>query len=253
MHTITDYDKWTRILKAPHYTQVCVQIYTNAETIIPYTNESLYSVSTDIELMPDNELSVGNASSRSINIEMAVPDNLAKIPRQAKTELFVRFSTDPTFTDTENTTESLPQGTYFIDTKQIIKSRDGRDKLKIVGYDAMMKAEQGIPDQSSWKNKKDIDVVNLIAGAIGVTVDSRTTSLMTDGFTIPYPAQYTMRETLGFIACMYGGNFMISDDNTLLLVPINGYPIKRQILADHTSQYINFSSDAKNPTFIRTN
>ena len=51
-------------------------------------------------------------------------------------------------------------------------------------------------------------------------IDAQTTELMTAGFMIPLPAQYTMRETLQYIAALYGGSFVITDSNTLRLIPL---------------------------------
>lgn len=63
----------------------------------------------------------------------------------------------------------------------------------------------------------DVNVVNEIANEMGIAVDAKTTALMTAGFDVPFPAQLTMREVLSNIAGLYGGCFVISDTNTLLL------------------------------------
>ena len=49
-------------------------------------------------------------------------------------------------------------------------------------------------------------------------VELQRTALMTAGFRIPLPAQYSMRETLKYIAALYGGSFVISEQNALRLV-----------------------------------
>jgi hypothetical protein len=60
--------------------------------------------------------------------------------------------------------------------------------------------------------------VNEIAAFIGVPVSEKTTEIMSNVYRVQYPAQYTCRETLGFIAAMYGGCFVMNDLGELELV-----------------------------------
>ena len=47
---------------------------------------------------------------------------------------------------------------------------------------------------------------------------------MTWGYPVQYPAEYSCREVLGFIAAMYAGCFVISDLGELRLVALNSIP-----------------------------
>lgn len=86
-------------------------------------------------------------------------------------------------------------------------------------------------DSTKWDKttvawpKTDITVVQLIASIIGVQVDPATVTLMNKSYSINYPGygenSYTMRETLGYIAALYAGNFFIDDSNKLKLLEIN--------------------------------
>lgn len=119
--------------------------------------------------------------------------------------------------------EWLPQGVYFVDTREVTHNDDGLDILTIHGYDAMLKAENDYPSTNHVWPYKDILVVNEIAQAIGVSVDSRVANFMTIGYMINLPAGYSMRETLEQIASAYAGNFCISPEGKLVFVPIYGY------------------------------
>ena len=92
------------------------------------------------------------------------------------------------------------------------------------GYDHIILTEDEFPSSTHTWPRKDIDVVRDIAAAIGTFVDSRTVSIMNKGYSINYPAGYSMRETLENIAAMYGGSFITSDVGEVLLVRMFGIP-----------------------------
>jgi hypothetical protein len=58
-----------------------------------------------------------------------------------------------------------------------------------------------------------------IARLMGVSVDSRT--VLNSVYTLDYPAnEYTLRDVLRFIAAAHAGNWIITANNELLLVPL---------------------------------
>jgi hypothetical protein len=57
------------------------------------------------------------------------------------------------------------------------------------------------------------------------------------------PFGYTMREMLGYIASAYGGNFIISDDRKLLLVPLGGLRSETYYLVTEGGNPITFGGD----------
>lgn len=123
--------------------------------------------------------------------------------------------------------EWLPKGTYWIDTREIVN-----DRIRIHGYDAMMKAEDDYPSSDMEWPAKDIDVVLEIAAAIDVEVDPRTVALMTAAFPIQLPTQYSMRETLAGIAGLYGGSFIMNDLGKLQLICPWDHPVETFYLTD---------------------
>lgn len=140
----------------------------------------------------------------------------------------------------ESYSEWIQQGVYFVDTREVIKSESGVDVLVLHGYDAMLKAEQMFVSSTILGDSVDIDMVNEIARIMGVSVDERTTAMMTMGYTIPLPTGYTLREILGYIASMYVGGFIITDVGKLRLVSVLEMPEETNFLINQDYDYITF-------------
>lgn len=144
----------------------------------------------------------------------------------------------------EGHSEWLPQGVYFIDTRQVTHNDDGLDILTIHGYDSMLKAEDDYPSTDHEWPYKDILVVNEIAQEIGVEVDSRVAEYLTAGYMINLPTGYSMRETLEQIASAYAGNFCISSEGKLVFVPLYGYgEYEAYYLADENENALVFGNE----------
>lgn len=174
-----------------------------------YREGNIVSAKTSASLMAE-AATVGNCVAKRLDLVLYNPGD---IPRMATIEMSYRLS------DGTTTSSWVSKGTYFIDTR----SADG-DLLTIEAYDAMLKTEQDFltyGNVGSWP-RTDISVVNTIASAIGVSLDSRTAEILTKGYAVQFPGvgdgAYTMREVLGFVGSMYAGNWIITDQNTLRLV-----------------------------------
>ena len=135
----------------------------------------------------------------------------ASVPRMAEIRPYFRVVNDT------QQSEWIAKGVYYVDTREADTTTG---LLTLHAYDAMLKGEQAYPSVEHIWPYSDINVVTEIASFLGVAVDTQTTSLMTAGFQIPLPAQYTIRETLQYIAALYGGSFVITDSNTLRLIPL---------------------------------
>ena len=135
----------------------------------------------------------------------------ASVPRMAEIRPYFRVVNDT------QQSEWIAKGVYFVDTREADTTTG---LLTLHAYDAMLKGEQAYPSTSHLWPAADLDIVTEIASFLGIAVDARTTELMTAGFLIPLPAQYTIRETLQYIAALYGGSFVITDSNTLRLIPL---------------------------------
>lgn len=171
-----------------------------------YGMSDLVSLSTKRAAFDDDGPTLGLAVAGEIDVELYA--NSEDIPRMAEMKPYYRV-----INETQQS-EWIQKGVYYIDTRE--KSHGGI--ISLTGFDSMLKAEKLYPGSSlSWP-ATDIDVVREIAGFIGITIDSRTTALMTSGYQVQLAPQMTMREMLQYIAAMYGGSFIFSDEGKLLLI-----------------------------------
>lgn len=199
-----------------------------------FGEDQLFNISTNIEMF-QNTPEVGSTASGEIEVRMLQPK--VDIPKMAKLRPQVRIR------NTNSISEWLAQGIYFIDTRETSKSEGGVEVLTIHGFDAMLKAEQMFASTRITGDSTDIQMVNEIARIMGVSVDQRTTELMTMGYTIPLPTGYTLREVLGYIASMYVGGFVMTDTGQLRLVSVLEIPPETNYLINENDDYITFGGD----------
>jgi len=230
--TTSDYD---RIIGGNHYKEVKLNI---AGT--DYGMDILAVMKSSRQLFGSESKMAGLAISKTLSVGMIAPDET--IPRMAELQPFVRVVNAD---DPDDYSEWIPKGVYYIDTRKLGQG----NYLEIEAFDSMMKAE-AFPEFTftSWP-RTDTQVVNAIATAIGVQVDSRTMTLMNKSFSIPSPEEYTMREILENIAALYGGSFLINDQNKLQLVCLWDRPPETYYLVDPDGSYILFGSQS-NPSRI---
>ena len=133
------------------------------------------------------------------------------VPRMAEIRPYFRVVND------SRQSEWIAKGVYYVDTREADTTTG---LLMLQAYDSILNGEVKYPSTSHSWPYSDINTVTEIASFLGVAVDAQTTSLMTAGFMIPLPAQYTLRETLQHIGALYGGSFVITDQNTLRLIPL---------------------------------
>lgn len=175
-----------------------------------YFMDSLVSMRTVRKVFSEDAPVLGSCVAGELSLELIASDS--SIPRQAKIIPSVRL------TDGNRFSEWLQKGVFYIDTRSTREDTTGAKILTIHGYDDMLKAEQDYPESSlSWP-AADIEVVNEIAAFIGVPVSEKTKEIISNGYQVQYPAQYTCRETLGFISAMYGGCFVMNDLGELELI-----------------------------------
>ena len=174
----------------------------------------IISLKRELPGMTQAKPSVGGALSATLALTILAP--AFTIPRMAEIDVYFRAR------NSTSTSEWLPAGVFFIDTRKHDKTASGVSLLRITAYDAMMKAEQDYPDTNHNWPYTDRLVVAEIAAAIGVTVDSRSGTFLTCGYPVDMPVEASMRGVLENIAAMYGGNFVITKANKLLFVPLYG-------------------------------
>lgn len=210
-----------------------------------YLSDSLISCRTQKEVIGSSENLIGNCVCGQIDISLLRPS--ISPAKMAEIQIFIRLVSD---TGDDAVSEWLKKGIYYISSRKEDTEEDGIDVLYIHGYDAMLKTEQPAcsnGDQGYWP-KIDIDALEYIADQIGVTLDSRTESIINRNYIIPYPGYgedgYSLRELLGFIASMYAGNAIITDEGKLRIICLNTLPEETDLLSDEYGDPIIFGSDA---------
>ena len=200
---------------------------------VTYDKTVLVEVSTSLAMFSGTP-EIGKAVSQEITVRMLTPDET--IPPMANLKPYVRAC------NKTQQSEWLQQGNFYIDTRETTKNEHGVNVMTIHGYDAMLKAEQMYNGRITG-NSTDIQMVNEIAYQLGVSVDSRTTSLMNKSYTVPLPTGYTYREILGYIASMYVGCFIMSDVGKLRLVTLLELPPETNYLINEMGDAITFGGD----------
>lgn len=156
---------------------------------------------------------LGKAVSAEIDVELLVPRS--PIPRMAAIRAYNRVF--------NSTLRSgwIPQGTFYIDTREIKKTLHGEDVIHLHGFDCMLMTEQAYVWNLSAP-ATDIDVVLDICNQLEFDVDARTITIMNKGYTVTSEqiGQYTMREVLCYLAGSYAGSFIITPQNQLRLVQL---------------------------------
>lgn len=196
---------------------------------LEYNHERISQASMSRQLM--DALSVGGSQSAELNMTF-MPEG--EIPRMAEVSCFVRLVNDKklqlladengNILETDDgyqiasqmptETEWIPCGVFYIDTR----SMDPYGWMSITAVDAMRKADADYEDQSGTYPMEMAEAVSHIAEKIGVSVDDRNEIAP---FTIDSPTGiYTMREVLQSIAAASGGNFVITEQGKLRLVPL---------------------------------
>lgn len=188
-----------------------------------FREDKLISVKSNHEFFADGTPGVGSAVAGYVDVQMKAPYN---VPKKARVSLYSRAENDT------EVSEWVPQGVYFIDTREQTNTGLGYDVLKFQAYDAMLLAEVSYPSDSEHDYPMlDKDMVQFIADNMridpngrGIQVDPRTWEIMTAGHYFPLPVGYSMREVLCMIAAAYAGNFIISPVGELLLVSMFDLP-----------------------------
>lgn len=229
-------DLYKEILSVDHWTETKLEI-----AGVSYGESRLLRVDLSGNVFSEDKPTPCSCVSREIDIEMLKPDK--KIAGLSEIKAYARI------TDGSRYSEWISQGVYYIDSIRSVKSVDADGNiyvrsLKIHGYDAMLLLERDYPKKSSlsWP-ANDIDVVKEIAKDVGISVDERTLAFMESDTLyrepVQYPSgQYSCRETLGNIAAMFAGCFIISEAGKLRLISPFDTPEETSCLIDHTGYYI---------------
>lgn len=206
---------YDQIVASPnHWFEVAVRFFTSDYSSIDVLQNQIFSISTNHSAFADGVPQIGCAVAGEIDLTIIAPQET--LPPMCQFRILVQACAEG------QRSGAIYRGDYFIDTREISHNDDGLDVLKIHGYDAMLKFEQMYPsDDTHDYPLLDTEIVQFMCDTIGIFVDPRTTQAMNRAYKFT-PFGYTMREMLGYIASAYGGNFIISDEGQLLLVPLGG-------------------------------
>lgn len=170
----------------------------------------------------NSPLTVGSCTAATLNLSILTEDSIAA---SAPIVILGRL------TDDVNYSEWLEFGTFYINQRDT--SYEGL--ITVDCYDAMLKANQTYLQEGSssteWpKTMK--TVVEEIAQRIGVSVDPRTQINVGGDYIVPEPVDLTMTQVLGYIGACHGGNWIITEDNALRLVPLATAPIVKAVTGE---------------------
>lgn len=190
---------------------------------------TIYGSDAEISHSVDHELfegfGFGNATVAKLTLSV-VADS---IPRGATVKRFVRL------VEGEDISEWLPAGVFFTNRRGV-----DDDVWTVEAFDAMRKADAvWEPDQTLVFPLSAPGAVTEFARIMGVEIDDRT--VLNSAYFIDYPANdYTIRDELRYIAAMHGGNFIITNEGKLRLVPLLSAPEETNYLVSNRGYAITF-------------
>lgn len=163
------------------------------------------------------QFGTGNAVVSKLTISLFAED----IPRAARIKRFIRLRNG------DQTSEWLPKGVFYSNRRS---SEDGN--WTVEALDSMYKADrEWEPDQSLNFPLSMPDAAAEFARLMGVELDPRTK--LNAAYTIDYPASdpdsetggyYSIRQELQWIAAAHLGNWIMTGEDRLLLVPLLSIP-----------------------------
>ena len=192
-------------------------------------NGVIYGPEHEVEHSVDTglyeEFGIGNATTAKLTLKLYTDS----VPRAATIKRYVRLRNG------SQAAEWLPKGVFFTNRRS---EEDGQ--WTVEAFDAMRKAERvWTPDQSLRFPMTAPDAVAEIARIMQVQVDPRTQ--LNPAYTIDYPANdYTLRDELRFIAAAHAGNWVVTGEGKLLLVPLLSMPPETFYLVTEYGEPITF-------------
>lgn len=158
-------------------------------------------------------LSVGSCHSSSLKVSILTEDEIAA---SAAVKVLGRLTNGTAATVCS---EWMSFGTYYV-ADQSNKAIAGLVTLEC--YDAMTKANAPYASMSAtteWPVSQKY-AVEEIAALMGVTIDPRTVINEGEDYVVYLDTTLTQRQVLCYIAACHGGNFVITEDGALRLIPL---------------------------------
>lgn len=167
--------------------------------------------------------SFGNAASARLSLELEADS----IPRAAEIRRFVRL------VNGEEKSSWRPAGVFYTNRRS---EEDG--VWSIEAFDAMRKAEAvWEPEESVLFPAAMPQAAALLAREMGCELDPRTE--LNGAYTVDYPPTgVTVRQELQYIAAAHGGNWIVTGEGKLLLLPLGSEPAETHYLITETGRAI---------------
>lgn len=185
-------------------------------------------ISHEVTAQLFDEFGIGYANCKTLTLTIVAQD----IPKAAIISRYTRLVNGETVTDW------IPKGKF------IANRRAYDDGIwDIEAYDYMRKAEiEWVPDSGLVFPMSMKAAAYIIAALMGVEIDPRTA--LSENYTVDYPTDgYTLRDVLRYIAAAHGGNWVMTDENMLLLVKLFDMPEETNYLVDENGDPIMFGGD----------
>lgn len=164
-----------------------------------------------------DQFGIGNAATAKLTLSLFAET----IPRAASIKRYIRLRNG------EQVSEWVPKGEFFTNRRS---EEDGY--WTVEAFDAMRRAEQ------PWEPRQSLNfplsmpaAVNEFARIMGVQIDPRTQ--LNPAYTIDYPTSdpdsetgdyYSIRQELQWIAAAHAGNWIMTGEGKMLLVPLLSIP-----------------------------
>lgn len=165
----------------------------------------------------------GNAASAKLTLRVAAES----IPRAAQIRRFVRL------VNGGDASEWRPAGIFFANRRS---EEDG--VWTVEAFDCMRKGEAvWVPFEGEAFPMSMGEAAFELAWALGTELDARTA--LNEAYSLDYPAEETtVRQVLQYIAAAHGGNWIVTGEGRLLLVPLGSEPPETHYLVTERGRAI---------------
>lgn len=200
---------------------------------VDYGEDAIFSLKTSKQLFTSSNPTVGNAAVGRLDAVIKIP--VVDIPKAANIKPYVRVFNSSLLSGW------LQKGDFYFYQRTI---DEDSGTMSIIAFDAMFRGNQSYPSSAlAWDDTHPYawQVVNEIIGFMDITAEADTlTKLQSANYIVQFPAQYSLRDVLGSIAAMYGGNFIMTNEGLLRLVGFADLPFETSYLVTNNGSPITF-------------
>lgn len=182
-------------------------------------------------------LGIGGCLAAGMDVTIYTTD---EIPRSSEVEVLGRIKG----IDGSSPTDWESYGKFYIDKRDTTI----HGQVGLTCMDKMLLLEDAFPS-GNWPMSQQA-CAEYVADYLGIELDPRTS--INPNYTIQYPFNNTMRESMGHIAADNGGNWVITPDDTLYLVPLIRTDTAADIIAVLNSFTLGIPVEIKGVQMINT-